>query len=218
MWRRSNKTTGRASGTAWAGRCAGARGPSSPCRSETGSTRRPISRPATAPAGRPTNAHQAFSCVSMTGQRAVAAWPAPGQGRRREAVPPAPIRPSAAGPPDPGSPSHPSQHPRRCNPGPFRRGARRLVVLLLAPPLLYRAASVALPLIPDPGPDLSGSPARIIGLLQGPIHTEILFPPTTKTRARFAFAGAAGVPLNHPDAECLVFGWGSAAFDTSAGI
>lgn len=159
-----------------------------------------------------------ISCVSMTRQRAVAAWPAPGQGRRREAVPPAPVRPSASGPPDPGSPSHPSQHPRRCNPGPFRRRALRLIVLLLAPPLLYRAASVAVPLIPDPGPDLSGSPARIIGLLQGPIHTEILFPPTTKTRARFAFAGAAGVPLNHPDAECLVFGWGSAAFDTSAGI
>ena len=70
---------------------------------------------------------------------------------------------------------------------------------------------------PRPGPDLSGPPARIIGLLQGPILTEILFPPTTKTRARFAFAGAAGVPLNRPDAECLVFGWGSAAFDTSTG-
>jgi uncharacterized protein (TIGR02117 family) len=97
------------------------------------------------------------------------------------------------------------------------RRTLRLIVLVLALPFLYLAASVALPLIPGPGPDLSGPPARIIGLLQGPIHTDILFPITAETRARFAFARAAGVPLDHPDAEWLVFGWGSAAFYTGAG-
>ena len=74
-----------------------------------------------------------------------------------------------------------------------------------------------LPLIPGSGPDLSGPPARQIGLLQGPIHTDILFPLTPETRARFGFAETAGVPINHPEAEWLIFGWGSAAFYTTAG-
>lgn len=97
------------------------------------------------------------------------------------------------------------------------RRALRLFLLTLALPVLYLLASVILPLIPGPGPDLSGPATHRIGLLQGPIHTDILFPLTPETRARFAFAEAAGVPLNHPDAQWLVFGWGSAAFYTTAG-
>ena len=89
------------------------------------------------------------------------------------------------------------------------RSALRLLALILAAPLLYLAASLALPLLPGPGPDLSGPPARTIGLLQGPIHTDILFPLTPDIRARFAFAEAAGVPLTHPDAQWLLLGWGS---------
>jgi uncharacterized protein (TIGR02117 family) len=97
------------------------------------------------------------------------------------------------------------------------RRTLRLALLTLALPVLYLLASGILPLIPGPGPNLSGPPAHAIGLLQGPIHTDILFPLTPETRARFAFAEAAGVPLNHPDAEWLIFGWGSAAFYTTAG-
>ncbi len=99
---------------------------------------------------------------------------------------------------------------------PMRR-ALRLFVAALALPLCYLAASILLPLIPGPGPDLSGPLTRQIGLLQGPIHTDILFPLTPETRARFAFAEAAGLPLTHPDAQWLAFGWGSAAFYTTAG-
>lgn len=97
------------------------------------------------------------------------------------------------------------------------RRALRLLALTLALPVLYLLASVILPLIPGPGADLSGPTPRQIGLLQGPIHTDILFPLTPETRARFAFAEAAGVPLSHPNARWLVFGWGSAAFYTTAG-
>jgi uncharacterized protein (TIGR02117 family) len=97
------------------------------------------------------------------------------------------------------------------------RRAFRLALVTLALPVLYLLASVALPLIPGPGPDLPGPPAHTIGLLQGPIHTDILFPLTAETRARFDFAETAGVPLNHPEAEWLIFGWGSAAFYTTAG-
>lgn len=97
------------------------------------------------------------------------------------------------------------------------RKTLKLLAALLALPLLYLAASVTLPLIPGPGPDLTGPLTRQIGLLQGPIHTDILFPLTPETRARFAFAEAAGVPLSRPDADWLLLGWGSAAFYTSAG-
>lgn len=97
------------------------------------------------------------------------------------------------------------------------RRALRLIALTLALPVLYLAASVILPLIPGPGANLSGPLTRQIGLLQGPIHTDILFPLTPETRSRFAFAEAAGVPLNQPDAQWLLFGWGSAAFYTTAG-
>lgn len=97
------------------------------------------------------------------------------------------------------------------------RRVLRLIVLTLAVPVLYLLASALLPLIRGPGPDLSGPPAHWIGLLQGPIHTDILFPLTPETRTRFAFAQAAGVPLNHPEARWLIFGWGAAAFYTTAG-
>lgn len=93
----------------------------------------------------------------------------------------------------------------------------RLLLTVLALPVPFLAASVILPLIPGPGPDLSGPLTRQIGLLQGPIHTDVIFPLTPEIRTRFAFAERAGVPLSHPDAEWLVFGWGSAAFYTTAG-
>jgi uncharacterized protein (TIGR02117 family) len=93
----------------------------------------------------------------------------------------------------------------------------RLALLTLALPVLYLLASVILPLIPGPGRDLSGPLTRTIGLIQGPIHTDILFPLTAEVRARFAFADAAGVPVQNPEAVWLVFGWGSAAFYTTAG-
>jgi uncharacterized protein (TIGR02117 family) len=97
------------------------------------------------------------------------------------------------------------------------RLALRLAALLLAPLVLFLAASVLLPLVPGPGPDYRDSFTRRIGLLQGPIHTDILLPLSPETRDRFGFAEAAGVPLHHPEAEWLMFGWGSAAFYTTAG-
>ena len=97
------------------------------------------------------------------------------------------------------------------------RHALRLIALLLALPVLYLLASVLLPLVPGPGPDLSGPLARQIGLLQGPIHTDILFPLTPETRPPRAVAETAGDPLTHPDAQWLLLGWGSAAFYTTAG-
>jgi uncharacterized protein (TIGR02117 family) len=49
-------------------------------------------------------------------------------------------------------------------------------------------------------------------VLSGPIHTDIAIPLDDEVRARFAFAEGAGVPLRHPAAEWLIFGWGGRAF------
>jgi uncharacterized protein (TIGR02117 family) len=98
----------------------------------------------------------------------------------------------------------------------FRR-ALILSGLLIALPVVFFLAGFAGALIPGPGPDLSGPHSHTIGLIQGPIHTDILLPLTPDMRARFAFAEAAGVPLNDPRASWLLVGWGAKGFYTTAG-
>ncbi len=56
-----------------------------------------------------------------------------------------------------------------------------------------------------------------IGLIVGPIHTDLLLPLTPALRDRFAFASSAGVPVDDPAAEWLIIGWGAEDFYTSAG-
>ncbi len=97
------------------------------------------------------------------------------------------------------------------------RRTLRPLALLIALPLAYFLASLAGALIPGPVPDLSGPQSQTIGLIQGPIHTDILLPLTPAIRARFAFAEAAGVPLNDPRAAWLLVGWGAQGFYTTAG-
>ncbi|MEI3855189.1 MULTISPECIES: TIGR02117 family protein [Ensifer] len=71
---------------------------------------------------------------------------------------------------------------------------------LLPRPLLPVSASAA------------GAGATRILVLSGPIHTDIAVPLTEETRARFGFIEAAGVPLAHPQAQWLIFGWGGRSF------
>ncbi|OCP02393.1 MULTISPECIES: TIGR02117 family protein [unclassified Ensifer] len=71
---------------------------------------------------------------------------------------------------------------------------------LLPRPLLPAAASAA-----------GAGSARIL-VLSGPIHTDIAVPLTEETRARFRFVEAAGVPIAHPQAQWLIFGWGGRSF------
>lgn len=52
---------------------------------------------------------------------------------------------------------------------------------------------------------------RII-VLANPIHTDIAIRLTSETRTRFSFLEDNGLPLGHPDARWLVFGWGGRAF------
>lgn len=49
-------------------------------------------------------------------------------------------------------------------------------------------------------------------VLSGPIHTDIAIRLDDETRAKFAFLESAGVPLLHPGAQWLIFGWGGRSF------
>lgn len=94
---------------------------------------------------------------------------------------------------------------------------RRLVLALIAAPVFYILAGFVGALIPGPVADVRGAETEVIGLARGPIHYDILLPLTPETRDAFGFANAQGLPMDLPQAEWLVVGWGSAGFYTSVG-
>jgi uncharacterized protein (TIGR02117 family) len=67
----------------------------------------------------------------------------------------------------------------------------------------------------------NGHVARVgeyrVGLVIGPIHTDLLIPLTPAVRARFDFAATAGVPVAAGGAKWLLVGWGAREFYTTAG-
>lgn len=73
-------------------------------------------------------------------------------------------------------------------------------------------AFVPRPLWPGAKPDtVMGERHRIL-VLANPIHTDIAIPIDAETLTRFPFLGESGMPVAHPDARWLVFGWGGRAF------
>jgi uncharacterized protein (TIGR02117 family) len=58
----------------------------------------------------------------------------------------------------------------------------------------------------------SGQATRHILVLASPIHTDIAIPIEGQTLADFAFLRDAGLPVDHPDARWVLFGWGSRAY------
>ncbi|WP_322185174.1 TIGR02117 family protein [Fulvimarina sp. 2208YS6-2-32] len=53
---------------------------------------------------------------------------------------------------------------------------------------------------------------RTILVLSNAIHTDIALPLNAETRAAFGFVASAGLPIERPDAEWLVLGWGGETF------
>ncbi|GLS85811.1 urease-associated protein [Cypionkella aquatica] len=93
----------------------------------------------------------------------------------------------------------------------------RAATALICLPLLYFAAGFAGALIPGKHADLPAGTDVLIGLARAPIHYDFLLPMSPELRARYGFASNAGVPMDAPQAEWLLVGWGSEAFYTSAG-
>lgn len=93
----------------------------------------------------------------------------------------------------------------------------RGLTCVVAVPVAYILAAFLGAVIPGPVAEVKGAPTERIALARGPIHYDILLPLTPDTRAAFGFAEAAGLPVNHPQAEWLVVGWGAAGFYTTVG-
>jgi len=91
----------------------------------------------------------------------------------------------------------------------MRKTVRRILFLALA----IAAAILLGTFVPRPiwpGSDTAGT--HDILVLSNPIHTDIAIPLDDTTRARFSFLQTVGLPLEHPDARWIVFGWGGRSF------
>lgn len=93
----------------------------------------------------------------------------------------------------------------------------RAATAVICLPLLYFAAGFVGAIVPGNYADLPSGTDVLIGLARAPIHYDFLLPMSPELRARYGFAKAAGVPVDAPQAEWLLVGWGSEAFYTSAG-
>lgn len=94
---------------------------------------------------------------------------------------------------------------------------RRFFLALIAAPVFYILAGFVGAIVPGPKASVNGAPTELVGLARGPIHYDLLLPLTPDTRQAFAFAAEQGLPMDHPQAQWLVAGWGSAGFYTTVG-
>jgi uncharacterized protein (TIGR02117 family) len=94
---------------------------------------------------------------------------------------------------------------------------KRSIRGLFAPALVLLSAAIAGTLMPRPlwpsakASDAFGQTRRIL-VLSNAIHTDLAIPINAETLARFPFLAQSGMPVAHPNARWLVFGWGGRAF------
>lgn len=95
----------------------------------------------------------------------------------------------------------------------WRRPLRWLAAVLLTAILCVAAGTfVPRPLWPVAKAGTAVGETHRILVLSNPIHTDIAIPVTAETLARFPFLSESGMPVAHPDARWLIFGWGGRAF------
>lgn len=82
--------------------------------------------------------------------------------------------------------------------------------------MIYLAAAILGGVIPSGKNDHALARHQII-LVSGPIHYDILLPRDPLSTNAFADLSDDGVPIDHPHAKWLVFGWGARAFYTQTG-
>lgn len=97
------------------------------------------------------------------------------------------------------------------------RAVLRTVLAVVAAVALYLGAAAVGGLVGGLGGAgrATDGPVRV-GLVIGPIHTDLLIPLTPAVRDRLAFA-AGTLPFDDPRAEWLVVGWGARQFYTTTG-
>lgn len=93
----------------------------------------------------------------------------------------------------------------------LRRVLLGLLLLIIAVPVLAVLGTV----IPHPITQSfadDAAPARRVLVISNTIHTDIAIPAGPESAAFFAELAASGLPLSHPDARWLLFGWGGRSF------
>jgi len=93
----------------------------------------------------------------------------------------------------------------------------RLLTAIICLPLIYFAAASLGAVLPGARAEIAPGTEHLIGLVRGPIHYDFLLPLSPELRERYGFAAAAGVPVDHPNAEWLLLGWGAAGFYSTVG-
>lgn len=97
----------------------------------------------------------------------------------------------------------------------MRRWFGRAAFVVLTLPLLYLGCGLLGGLWLVSGQQDGAARPYQIGLIAGPIHYDLLIPLRGQTRAGFAFAKQAGVPIDDPAARWLLLGRGARGFYTS---
>ncbi len=93
----------------------------------------------------------------------------------------------------------------------LRRAGRWLLrIVLVAVAALLAGTFVPRPLFDTA--EGSDAPARRILVFASHIHTDIAVPIEALALEDFAFLAEAGLPISHPDARWVLFGWGGKAF------
>ena len=93
------------------------------------------------------------------------------------------------------------------------------MLLLPAAALVWLAAATVGAVLPSGGGTgpAPGAPGVTVHLWGTAIHYDLLLPATPETRAAFAFAAPAGVPVDDPGAAWILAGWGARDFYTATG-
>ncbi|MEP5155252.1 DUF2459 domain-containing protein [Planktotalea sp.] len=96
-------------------------------------------------------------------------------------------------------------------------GSRALLTLCFVSSLYFVAALLGAVHVGKQSPEHNSSRKVQIGLLQGPIHYDLLLPLSPTTNEHFDWLKRAGLALDHPQAEWMIVGWGAREFYTSTG-
>lgn len=91
----------------------------------------------------------------------------------------------------------------------------RTATVIIALPVLYYCAALLGGTVQGKSADIARGADQYIGLVRGPIHYDLLLPMTPAMRTHYGFAQSAGVPMDNPNLEWLIVGWGARAFYTS---
>lgn len=89
---------------------------------------------------------------------------------------------------------------------------RALLGLAIVAALAVSATFIPRPLFSSRSAHAAGEVTRQVLVISNPIHTDLVFPLDDETLALFPFLEAAGLPVRHPLARWVIFGWGGRSF------